>query len=114
MTNQTMTAPPVCLNCGHLGEILPNTPSGVDASMPVGATCAWGPTHVHIVDARIHRCAQRKPLDAPLYTVPTPPEAVQAAEMDGSALGQPFGQDGASDGLRTASDGEIGQEGGAQ
>lgn len=107
MSNQTMTAPPVCLNCDHLGEILPNSPNGVDVSMHVGATCAWGPVHVHIEDARIHRCGQRKPLDEPRFTVPTPPGAAQAAETGGSALGQPFGQDGASDG-------ENGAEGGAR
>ena len=78
--DKMMMAPPVCLNCEHLGEILPNTTQGVDVSMHVRATCAWGPTHVHIVDARVHQCGQRKPLDTPRYTVPAQQEASEDAE----------------------------------
>ena len=98
MTKQ-MIAPPVCLNCGHLGEILPNSPQGVDASMHVGATCAWGPTHVHIVDARVHSCGQRKPLDSPLYTVPAP-EAPHGGGTPVDGLGDLEEENGAPDGAR--------------
>ena len=78
--DKMMMAPPVCLNCEHAIGIEPNTPQGVDANLPVGARCAWGPTHVHIVDARVHSRGQRKPLDTPRYTVPAQQETAEDAK----------------------------------
>ena len=43
-----------------------------DGGQPIPGRCAWLPVHTHIVDARIHSCAQRKPLNEPRYVVPVP------------------------------------------
>ena len=98
MTNNTI-APPVCLNCEHIAAIEPNSPEGVDVSIHVGARCSWGPTHVHIEDARVHSCSQRKPLDSPRYTVPAP-EAPNGYGAPVDGLGDLETQNGASDGAR--------------
>lgn len=89
-------APQVCLNCGHLEGIEPNTPQGTDASLPVAGRCAWGPTHVRIIDARSHRCGQRKPLDEPVYTVPVPEEG-QVADGALDGVSAPQSEEGEAD-----------------
>ena len=56
--------PKACANCEHM-QLL-----SMDASNPVPGLCAWGPSWVHVVDARVHACAQFRMLPQPRYTLP--------------------------------------------
>ena len=67
--------PTVCANCVHAVLLSANA----DAHVP--ALCRWMPEWAHVVDARVHNCAQFRMAMRPPYQVPDQ-EPVQWTDQD--------------------------------
>lgn len=75
--------PKTCANCTHAVLL------GQDASQPVPGLCTCYPRWEHIVDARVHWCAQREAADEPRYVIPDPEEGQgQDGGLDGVSAPQ--------------------------